>query len=89
MAADLVCPDAALVVCGNRNAEFALLGRHDRIAAPGAESLESSAACNLFRAFSVIRQRGAGFLRVSIGRHAAGGRVPVAVLCAQGAVAGG
>ena len=61
-----------------------VLGRHDRLAAAGAECLAAShAGCQLCL-LSVLRRRGWRFLRLSIGRDASGSRIPLAVFLPPG-----
>jgi len=60
------------------------LGGNDRLGAAGFEFLATRHACHLFRLLSVVRQRGPGFLRLPIGRNAAGGGFHFPILRARG-----
>ena len=54
----------------------------------GFERLAASDAGGVLRLFSVVHQRGAGFLKLSVRRDVAGGRSPFALLRAGGIASG-
>src|ERR1700751_1047454 len=71
----LVCAHASLARQQRPCIAGPLLDRHDRFTSPGAEYLASSDARDLLRDVSFLRFGGAGFFRVPVGWHAAGGRI--------------
>src|SRR5437016_10083093 len=71
----LVCADGAVAIERLAHGHRHLLGRHDHLIAAGLELLAARHACGLFRVLSLVRERGAGFFRLSVGWHAAGGGI--------------
>ena len=73
---------------GRAHAHRNLLGGHDRFGAAGFEFLAAGHAGDLFGVFSLVRERGAGFFRISIRRNAAGGWIHFPVFRTGGIPAG-
>src|SRR5260370_29045501 len=71
----LVCADAAVVFEQRAHAHRNLLGGDDRLGAAGFEFVAARDARNLFRLLSLVRECGAGFLRLSVRWNVAGGRI--------------
>src|SRR5215831_5717985 len=78
----LVRANSAVVFERAANARGALLGRDDRFGPAGFEFVAAGDARDLLCVFPFVRERGARFFGVSIGRNAAGSGVHFAVLCA-------
>src|ERR1700736_1807538 len=78
------------MVCAYRAVDFerpayfngVVLGWHGRFIVAGTESVAAGDAGDLFCVLPVFCERGAGFFRLSIGRHAAGSGLHRAFLCA-------
>src|SRR5712692_3004707 len=71
----LVCADAAVVFEQRAHGHGNLLGGDDRLAVAGLESVAARHACDLFRMLSLVRERGAGFFRLSVRWNVAGGGI--------------
>src|ERR1700722_2090064 len=69
---DMVCAYRAVVFERSADVNGVVLGRDGRFIAVGAESVAARHAGDLFCVLSVFCERGAGFFRLPIGRHAAG-----------------
>lgn len=83
----LVCANAAMVFERLAHADGNLLGGHDRLVASGVEFVAAWHAGDLFRVFPFLRQRRAGFFRLSIRRNVAGGGIHCAIFRAGGKAA--
>src|SRR6266404_879756 len=71
----LVCADNVVVLERFPHGYGNMLGGHDRFAAVGLEFVAAWHAGDLFRVLPFVRQRGAGFFRLSVGWNVAGGGV--------------
>ena len=84
----LVCAHAAVVVERQSHADGHLLDRHTGFSTADLERVAAGNAVRLLRLLSFVRGRGPGFFRLSVGRHVAGSRIPLAVLRSGGILAG-
>src|SRR5712692_8568513 len=80
----LVCADAAVAIQRLPYGHGDLLGRHDCFGAAGLEYLAARYVNDMFRVFPFVRQRGAGFFRLSVRWNVAGGGVYCAFFRAGG-----
>src|ERR1700676_3059220 len=78
----MVCAYRAVVFEWPAYVNGIVLDRHGRFIAVGTESVAARDAGDLFCVLSVFCRRGAGFFRLSVGRHAAGSGLYRAFLCA-------
>src|SRR5204863_4072416 len=68
----LVRADGAVAIERSAHAYWNLLGRNDRFGTAGIEFVAAGHACDLFCVLSFVRQRGARFFGLSVGRNASG-----------------
>src|SRR5713226_3908939 len=80
----LVCADAAVAIQRLPHGHGDLLGRHDCFGAAGLEYLAARYVNDMFRVFPFVRERGAGFFRLSVRWNVAGGGVYCAFFRASG-----
>src|ERR1700730_7706738 len=72
----------AVVFGKRRYVDDVVLGGSDRVGASGRQPLAAHDAVGMFPLFCLVRWRGAGLLRLPVGRNAAGGGISFAVSCA-------
>src|SRR5271169_2615068 len=77
----VVCAHVVVAVERPCHAGRPVLGGHGGVADAGSECMAARNAGDLFRLFSFVRERGAGFLRLSVGWHAARSWVHRTFLC--------
>src|SRR4029077_9587132 len=78
----LVCADAAVAFERYAHAHRNLLGRDDRLRLAGLEFVATGHAGDLFCVLSLVRERGTGFFRLSVGWNAARSWLHLLILCA-------
>src|SRR5438046_291830 len=84
----LVCADPVVVERRFENVERIVLDGPDRLRARDLQHLASRHARRVLCVFPFVRERGFGILRLSIGRHAAGGGIYFVVPRATGMASG-
>src|ERR1700732_3565871 len=72
---DMVCAYRVVVFERSAHVNGVVLGRDGRCIVVGAECVAARHASDLFCVLSVFCERGAGFFRLPVGRHAAGSRI--------------